>query len=229
MIPSQKWFPTSLQDRVAWFGNFAKQFPGVAADLNLDGKLTQVADDNNVMKFLGAADLEVKAYEEAVRQYRKIITEGDIGDPVPDFPANPALSLPKVINTGIFERLDKLVEQIRSADAYTNEIGALLGILPKAGTDKPDDELKPSLKAAAQPAQQIPVEFTRGKTDGITLQMQVDGAAWQNAGSFFKSPAVITVTGDATKPHQVNIRARYLDGNSPVGQYSDIVSIVSEP
>ena len=63
-------------------------------------------------------------------QYRKIITEGDIGDPTPEFPANPAFALPVVQPTGIFERLNNLVERIRVAPNYTAETGALLGIIP---------------------------------------------------------------------------------------------------
>jgi hypothetical protein len=31
------------------------------------------------------------------------------------------------------------------------------------------------------------------------------------------------------KPHAVQIRARYLDGNAPVGQNSDTVNIVTTP
>lgn len=229
MVPSSRWFPTNLQDRVAWFGNFNNQFAQVAVTLDLADKVVSVADDNLVMQFLGAGDLEAAAYLEAVRQYRRIITEGDIGDPVPQFPANPSLELPKVVTTGIFERLDKLVDRIRAADNYTDEIGALLQILPKPPTHKPADELKPELKETVMPAQQIEYRFTVGDTDGINLQIEVDGAAWQDAGNFAKSPAVVTVPGDATKPHQVNARARYLDGNQPVGQNSDIVSAVSEP
>ena len=53
-----------------------------------------------------------------------------IGDPTPAFPANPAFALPEVVPTGIYQRLIELVDRIRSAPAYTDEIGALLGIIP---------------------------------------------------------------------------------------------------
>jgi len=110
MIPSNRWFPTTLAARGAWYANFATQFERIAVSLGFTAAdITEVNNDNDVMQFVGQADTEVEAYEKAVRAYRKTVTEGDVGDATPDFPANPAFALPVVVPTGIFERLDKLV------------------------------------------------------------------------------------------------------------------------
>lgn len=230
MIPSHKWFPLSLAERVLWFANFAAQFAIIADTLGMTAKVAQVNDDNTVMQFIGEADTNVNAYQEAVRQYRKIITEQSPGTPTPEFPDNPTLALPKVVTTGIFTRLDKLVDQIREADNYTDEIGGLLGILPKkADSVAPEDKI-PTLKSESLPAQQVKVEFVRGDSDGIALQMRIDGGGeWTNAGNFYKSPITITVPGDASKAHEVELRARYLEGNTPVGQNSATIRLISQP
>lgn len=229
MLPSPRWFPTNLAERVLWYANFAVQFALVADALGLTAKVAQVNDDNLVMQFIGEAITSLDAYDEGVRQYQKIITEGAPGTPTPEFPDNPTLALPKIVTTGIFTRLDKLVDQIREADNYTDEIGGLLGILPKK-TDSisPDDKVL-TLKGQTMPAQQIKIEFVRGDSDGIALQMRVDGGEWTNAGNFYKSPVVINVPGDASKAHEVELRGRYLEGNTPVGQNSATITLVSQP
>ena len=229
MIPSYRWFPSSLAERVLWFANFTAQFALVADLLGLTDKVQQVNDDNLVMQFIGQADTSIEAYHEGIRQYRRIITEDAPGTATPDFPDNPMLALPKVVATGIFTRTDKLRDQIMNADKYTNEIGGLLDILvKKTDSISPEDKVL-TLKGQAMPAQQIQVEFVRGDSDGITLQMRVDGGEWVNAGNFYKSPVVINVPGDASKAHEVELRGRYLEFNTPVGQNSATIMLVSQP
>ncbi len=226
MIPSKRWFPTTLQARVAWFDNFAAQFSKVAIDLGFTAaNVTAVDNDNAMMQFIGASDLEVAAYEKAVGQYRKIFTEADIGDVTPSFPANPTLAPPALgVTAGIYERLNKLVDQIEAADNYTTEIGAMLGILPKGETPNQPEDMKPDLKPKAQPEFMAQIAFVRGKTDGIALQIQRDNEdAWTSVGSFFKSPAMIQLTPKTPNtPEVIRIRGRFLIGNTPTGEFSDI-------
>lgn len=229
MIPSRRWFPLSLQARAAWFENFSRQFEEVGASLGFNAaKITAVANDNAMMQFLAEADIAVKAYEKAVMEFRQLITEGDIGDTLPQFPADPNLTAPASVPTGIFERLDRLVDQIENADAYTTEIGALLGILPRGETETPVDELKPELKGRALPNYQPEISFTRGSTGGISIQIQRGNSdVWTDAGNFFKSPAILTITPTIPNtPEAVRIRARYLEGNTAVGEWSDTVNLV---
>src|SRR5690349_15322057 len=122
-IPSSRWFPTTLQDRAAWFENFANQFATVAVPLGFTtADLTAAQDDSTCVQGLATAAVTIEAYASAVRHYRITVTEGAIGEPTPSFPnpINPEpLTLPPA---GIFQRLIELVDRIRAAPAYTNEI-----------------------------------------------------------------------------------------------------------
>ena len=61
----------------------------VGASLGLlPDDLARISEDNNVVQFLAATAVSVVAFTEAVRQYRIVITEGNIGEPTPDFPAD---------------------------------------------------------------------------------------------------------------------------------------------
>jgi len=228
MIPSPRWFPTNLAERVLWYANFAMQFALVAESLGLADKIPQVNDDNLVMQFMGGADTSVNAYQASIQQFRRIITEGAPGTTTPKFPDNLTLALPKVVATGLFTRIDKLRGQIMKADNYTNEIGALLDILVKGKDSIASEDRKPALKGRTMPAQQILVEFVRGDSDGINLRMSIDGGEPINAGNFYKSPVLLNVPGDASKPHEVEIIARYIEDNTPVGQNSDEIKLVSQ-
>ncbi len=53
MIPSVRWFPSSLQARVAWFANFAAQFAQIAEGLGFTGDdVNAVNTDNEMMQFI---------------------------------------------------------------------------------------------------------------------------------------------------------------------------------
>ncbi len=230
MTPSSKWFPTDLQGRNAWFQNFATNFALVAAALGFTpAEVTSVANDAEVMDFLAQTDVTVNAYVDGVRNYRKTMTEGDVNGTSPTFPADLTLAPPIVIGLGIFERLDDLVKRIRVSPSYTEETGALLGILTSGGGHSgPVGDTVPVLKASVDPGHVIEVKFTRGSSDGIYIEKNVNNGGFGFAEKAFKSPAIIVVPGDGI-PQQVQLRARFLDGNNPVGDWSSIVTVQTIP
>ncbi len=234
MIPNNRYFPTSLQERAAWCANFAAQFADNATSLGFTaGDATANTADCTLVVNVAAIVVQLDAYAAAVRQFRLIVTESAIGDPTPAFPDAPSYSSPSGPATGVFERIDNLVKRIRVAPAYTNEIGALLGILPTqtSGPQVPEVDLQPSLKAVTLPGSVVQVKFVRGNTDGVVLETKIDNAdTWSDAGKFVKSPAELVIPQNAQNlPRSVQVRARFLDGNTPVGQLSDIVTTATQP
>ena len=232
MIPSRTWFPTTLQERAAWYENFTAQLLILATVLGLTGDDTDpIVEDNGVMGFLAAAAVTSDAYIDAIRTYRRAVTEGDIGDPTPGFPAGITLTLPSVVPAGIFERLDNLVKRIRVAPAYTEETGAQLGISTNGGgTHVPVGDVPPELKASVDPGNIIEVRFIKSNADGIWLETNVDDGGWTFIDKFIKSPAIVDVPDNpAGTPRGVQLRARFLDGNTAVGDWSDIVTVQTIP
>lgn len=231
MTPSNRWFATSLQDRAAWYQNFSFNFSGVALSLGFTaGDISSVGDDAEAMLFLADTALKVEAYASAATQYRRIITQGNIGEPKPAFPDPLVLPAAPGVTTGIFERLDDLVKRIRVAPNYTDEIGALLGILVSPIEPGPVDEIQPEIKALSMPGSVVRVSFVRGKSDGVLIETKIDKANWAETGRYFKSPADITIPENSENlPRAVQVRARFIDGNTPVGQFSPVVSTSTQP
>lgn len=234
MVPSQKWFPTNLAARALWYENFANQFSDVGLSLGFTANdIGSVTNDNDVFQFLANAIVEIEAYKKSLQQYLKIITEGNVGEPNPQFPANPNLTLPATVFTGIFERLVDLVERIRVAPNYTDQIGALLGILPTASEQLNPQDVKPQIQAfAAQTGYQFSVVVAgRGEWDMWDVLILRKGApSWQNVKTAVGKSVDVTV--QPTTPgesEQIQARVQLKKNNQNYGQPSDMVYVTVNP
>ena len=225
----QRWFPTNRIDRAAWFANFAKVFSQVGPDLGFaQAEIDSVNADNEMIQFLARNIFQTKVYLEAVRAFEKHITAERVGDTAATFPSIPSFVVPAVPPTGIYQRLNRLVDRIRVAPTYTDETGALLGILRSRREEVNVRDSAPQLKVRAMPGNAVQISFVRGKTDGIELRVRVDkDPEWRDAGRFFRSPAIINIPDNDGLPRAVQVMARYLDGNDAVGQNSNVVSVVT--
>ncbi len=232
MLLSSTFFPTSIAARAAWYLNFNTQFAIVAGLLGLSGEVAQVDRDNNVMQFLSDSFNQVNAYDDAMRQYRRIITEGEIGDPTPKIPASPAFSFPDEVDTGIFERTLNLIARVKSAADYTDEIGALLGILPSTPDPISSSEAKPTIRVeAAQTGYLFSVVVAnRAESDMWEAWILRKGGAWTNAKTASGKSVDVTITptvpGDA---EQIQVRVQLRKSNQNYGQPSDVVYTTVNP
>jgi hypothetical protein len=237
VIPSRTWFPTNLAARAAWFQNFATQFAAVAASLGfLPAEVAAVQDDNTCFQDLASGFVEIEAYQDAVRQYRINVTEGAVGEPTPAFPAGIDPTPSELRPTGIFQRLIELVDRIRAATAYTDEIGALLGIFPSASGSgssfSGEDDLKPVIKTSASFGDyKFNVNVTRLGQEAFKIEIQRSGSdTWTDAAFATSNPCEVTVTPTTpSQPERILVRAILLSHNEPIGQPSDPAFVTVNP
>ena len=233
MIPSRRWFPGTLQERAAWYQNFNTQFATVALSLGfLPADVTSVTADFELLEFLANTATEKAAFNEALRQYRLIITEGDIGDPAPGYPTSPVVDPPSVRPTGLFERLDDLVKRIRVAPAYTAETGALLGIIPSTPAAPLLDEMKPVIKASESFGLfKFNLDVTRMGMSAFRVEIQRKGSdKWDAVAFATNNPAEVTVTPTTPgAPERILVRAVLMKNNEQVGQPSDPTFVTVNP
>lgn len=234
MIPSYRWFPRNLPARALWYANFANQFADVGASLGFTAnEINSVNNDNSVFQFLANAAVEIEAYKRSVGEYREIITEENIGEPNPQFPANPALALPASIDTGMFERLVNLVERIRVAPNYTDQIGALLGILPTQPEQIAPSEVKPTIQTfAAETGYHFSVVVEGRKEADMweVLILKKGAAGWQTVKTANGKSVDVTITPTTPgESEQIQVRVQLRKNNQNYGQPSAMVYVTVNP
>lgn len=227
-----RWLPGPLQERAAWMQNFAERFATVAVPLGFTAAdVTAVEDDNEAFQFVAEGTVEIDAYAKAFRGYRDNLLDGEIGGRPPMFPANPTAVPPNAVGSGLYERLDELVKRIKVSPAYTPEVGELLGIVAPSTVRPAPEDMQPVLKVQSLPGSVLNVKFVRGQTDGVVLETKVDNSdTWTHAGRYVYSPAELVIPENPSgQPRAVQVRARYMERNDPVGQFSAIVSAYTQP
>lgn len=231
-IPSPSYFPTSLSARAAWFQNFAIKFAALAANLGfLPADVTAVQADNQTVQDLTNYSHSVDTYAKGVTAYRREVLEGMNGSPAATPPVVPSLGDVDITLPGVYERLDNLVKRIRLSPTYSIEEGMQLGIVPSKSDPIAPNEMQPSLKQSVLPGNVLQVGFKRGKSTGVTIEVIVDKApGWVSMGNYFSSPAVVVIPkSDNDLPRAVQVRARYLEKGSQVGQWSETYNCVTLP
>ncbi len=234
MIPSQKWFPTNLPARAAWYANFNTQFAIVASSLGFtNADITAVSNDNTMMQFLADYDTQEKAFGKAVTQFRRIITQGNIGESTPNFPDAPTLANPGNCATGLFERLVDLRERILAAPGYTDEIGALLGILPTQSGSIAPETVKPTVTVSAAQSGYLFAVTVTGRAEADmweVLILRKGTAGWVSVKTATGKSVDVTITPSvAGESEQIQVRVQLKKKNANYGQPSDIVYVTVNP
>lgn len=233
--PSAKWFPSSLTDRAAWYGNFNTNIQEIGLALGLTtAELAVIQADCDMLRFLASGTVAIKAFVASFEDFRRVMTEGKPGTVTPDAPFLPVMTPPADGETGIFVRLERFVARIRTAPGFTPETAAALGIAPtryRAVKRHLEADASPEIKAIPRAGSVVSVKFVRGASSGLMFEMLIDNETiWQGAGRFLKSPVVITIPQNTEKlPRNVQIRARFLEGNDPVGDWSQIATVQTIP
>ena len=233
-IPSNTYFPASFAARVAWLQNFLTNLTPVAPMLGiLPAELAALGLDVEDYQWLAATTLSVENFKASVREFRLSYTEGKVGDPQPVFPTENFDAPPNSPRpAGLFQRLIELIDRIRTAPAYTNEIGASLGILPAQSNGIAEADVKPTIEVFPSQSDYIfsVVVSDRGEADAWSVVVQPKGGAWSYAGTFTgKSADVTYASATPGEPVMINVRVRLRRRNADYGQMSDIVPITVNP
>ena len=134
--------------KVSWIKNLATKTPIYAAVLDIT-PAEQTSLDNDDAMFEYIVITMHPAYKTKVQDitaFKNIMRDGPLGTPTPPIPVAPTLPVaPTVVDSGIFPRVAKFVQRLKSHPNYTENIGEDLGIEGAEMSFNPL-ELKPELK-----------------------------------------------------------------------------------
>jgi len=223
--PDLRFVPGDWAGQADWFKNWDTNMTGVGLTLGFAAaELVRIHDDYLMLQFLRDAMVTVEAHTDAVTNHRRIMSRGSIGDPTPALPANITLTLPVTadpVPTGIWQRNNEDVRRVREAPAYTEETGALLGILP-VETDAPTEDVQPTLKVAVEPGYNVKVAGKMMGMDALRIDYQRNGTtAWPLVAYITKLPFEFQITpATPGQPESGRVRGIYILNNVEFGQFS---------
>lgn len=221
-----------------WFQNWKAKMTasggshGFTAD-----EITQARDDADMTHNVVAGTAMVETNRREFVKFKRLMLYGSKNAPMPVYPTlnNPAeVPLGGELAAGIVERTRSFVRRLKESANYNESVGADFRVLAieDSGGKVAEGEAKPFIKTRSMAGSNVDIDFVRGAFDGVEIERQRgdDVNDWQSIGRFYKSPAEDDAPPVAANtPETRRYRARFLKGNKPVGVYSDIVSVVTQP
>jgi hypothetical protein len=233
MRPDQRWFPTNMVERAAWMANYTPVFVEFGPSLGFSpAEIDQAVADNEMVQYLADAISRLSNYERAVRSFQRTLLLGRRGEVTPEFPALASVPVPPIPPTGIFERLERNVRRVRVQRGYSASLGERMGIIPRKAQRADLSTFVPKLKAKASPtAYTFDIRVPMREFDMCVIEYKRQGSAkWEVALHSTIGKAAVTIAPTtAGQPEMIDVRVRMCEGNYPVGNYSNIQTIVLTP
>jgi len=226
--------PQNEGDFRDWIINFNNNFPAVATTIDETTSLATVAQNAVAYPYLIARNEVIRTYQKEESRVKDRAFNGALKEPAP---ALPTLNLPEkpeglMINAGIEEFMNLLVQRICKHQNCTPEIEASLGIeLKDDGDDLSPDKMKPVIKevtalvgavrirASLQGMKGFRVFGRRGESDDFE-------PVGDSSQTEFEDSRPNLVAG---KPETRQYNLIFLENNKPVGEYSAVETIVTKP
>jgi len=230
----RNWLPVALEALAPWFANFTMKFEEYLPTLGLSADdLKQLKEDNAMISWLAEAQAVAEANLVGFRNFRDEALYNQSGSPTPMTPPTALPPQPAPLTTEIIERLVRLVERIQMANAYTEGIGAALGISAPGGGEVPPDAVKPTIQLfpAQSNYETAVVVAGRGNSDMFNVQSRtMSSDSWTTVKS--GTGKSLNVTLNPTTPGQPEkflVRVQLLRKNQNYGQPSDPAYVTVAP
>jgi len=230
--------PSGDADFVIWLGNFVTKLTtvyngtfGITA-----AQITALNADYANMRYIIADYLP--AFDAAKKNrvaYKDLMRKGRTatGVPIPTtaqaVPA-PSVAVPVAPATAVLPnielRMRLLIRQLKANSAYTLAAGTDLQIVPPGSVIDPAN-VKPKVRGVAKPSGAVVLNWTKGSYDGILIESKRGAeTTFTFLDRDFSSPYVDTRPNVAAGvPELRTYRVRYLQGDQPVGLFSDDIKV----
>lgn len=209
-------------ERAQWLTNFTLALEKVAGTVGVrPEELAGVQADQRAFVWTLQQLNAVRTHAQAWTAYKKALSSEQ--GPVSAFPVYvPAQNPPPAVPPGIFKRLTRLVNRIKSSRGYDDGVGRALGII---GPERVVDlvTVQPVLKVRLIDGGQPEIGWKKQRFTG--LRIEVDrGAGWVFL-AVDTIPAFLDKFPLPKTPAVWKYRAMYLKGDTLVGQWSTTASV----
>jgi hypothetical protein len=226
-------FPTKQAEINALLQIWLIKLPNWASLYGLSNETVKQAQDDAVMfNHLIDVLLQLESDRDELKAYRDNIFSGNPKGTAADYPTVGISPLPALnigVKPGIISRNREFYNFLKGHPNRTNESLADLGIITVTPPKVVTADLRPGLKVTAKINDRIEVSFSKQGQTAIRLQMRRGTADWISLGDPTSSPFTDNTASTGGNPEKREYRGVYMLKNEIVGQYSDIVTIVTTP
>lgn len=229
-MPVQYYLPRNEADLVIWFINWAAKIQTYGTTVGLSAaEKAQASTDAAFVQTLINAVLAFKAFTSDVVAFKDIYLYSAIGTPAPGVPVAPAMfSVPLGAVDAIIKRTQQTNERIRNHPSYTVAIGQDLGII---GPEAPPQNEPTNVQATALPGSDVRITYNKGRAAGVVVYSKRGAELNFTLLSIDTNTPYVDTRDPLTvgQPETRTYRLQLYDGDNPVGDYSDEVSVVTLP
>lgn len=217
-----------------WLTNLNINLPSVADRLNETASVGRIAQDASACHYLLVRNEAIRAYKQQESELKERALKGESsgGDRL----TLPALNLPEppdglIVNAGMWDFANRLVQRIIKADGFTPEIEALLDIGLKGDDSIATEEMKPVIKIAEPLNGAVKIRASlQGMKSYRVFCHRGAGDLFEPIGDssqsefFDERPNLV-----AGQPETRQYKLIFLENNKPVGEFSAIETVVTKP
>ena len=231
-MPERDWYPASMDSRAAWWANFILRRPDFEAKYPVLHTLSSElqADNSWIQYWVEARHAADELSQQLTRYFNTIAGNDATADPPAPIvwtlpPAAPAEAKP-----GIERRIREVRRDVVGQIDYAKADGDALGFeLPEAPAVVESD-VTAAFEAKTLVAFEVQFSFKKRGLAAMRFEYRHKGGNWAPAGTLINSPGALAIP--PTTPgtaEQIEVRAVYLDGNTPYGNYSDAKTVLIAP
>jgi len=225
--------PRNNTHMAAWLLHFAAKIDAHASTVSAAADdIKALKADALMVEWIIKAAPSVRSSGQQFTSFKDDLLDGPTGGAPLAAPVAPSVSAPPpAVPTGVIPRTRGFMQRIKNAVGYTQAIGQDLGIVASVADLAADSTAKPAFRATAQPHSENRLDWVKGSHSGVLVQGRRPGEdGWSDLGRDNYSPYV-----DGRPPLKLGtsetreFRMRYFDKDTEVGEWSDVVSVVTIP
>ena len=224
-------FPVKAPLILAYLINLDNKLTNFSVTLGITpDELTMVHEDRVNFEYIFNFTSQAKADFEAYYRYKEAMFEGPEG-PLPEAPSFSSVSLPGPGAAGIIARQKRFKARVMTSSGFTPQIGEALEMIKPSPVPPLPADLKPSVTAVAYPDGKLDFRCSKQGMDAIRLESKLPNVeGWTVTQESTLARFSVTLPEQfRQEPVQMLFRARLLKKNQPVGEYSPVISVITNP
>jgi len=151
--------------------------------------------------------------------------------PMPEAPSFTSVSMPGPGAAGIIARQKAFKARVMLSPGYTSQIGEVLGMESPAPVPPDPMTMTPTINVTPEVDGKMFLHCSRSTADAVRWEYLIPNTTgWSFLADTTRAKNVVQLPSSLmAQPERVVIRARFIKNNLPIGEYSQNMTVVTNP